>query len=154
MVNHLPFLAAVATQVHLCSSAFTDTRPAHWALLSSWYYSQAEAKPGYPAQGSILPQPVPDGFSDHVSKTITRVSLGAEHRSSGTANDDAPCRWVMWMHGGSYCAGAQYAPDSGAGGRVHVIPTSDRFLPHVDFQGQLDDCADAYNGCRANLAEC
>ena len=109
----------------------------------------------YPLQESLLPNACPRDFQDLVYKEGTPIgSLELRLWQSTSSGSRAP--WVMWIHGGAFCAGSHYAPPSwvipGFRGRgYHVVSVGYRLGPQAKIDDALSDCIDAQKWCRANL---
>ncbi|KAI9633337.1 Alpha/Beta hydrolase protein [Dioszegia hungarica] len=98
---------------------------------------------------------VPPHFTDHTYATKHGVALDLRIFPSQTPSS-TPAPWVLYTHGGAFAAGKHYLPNAwvvpGFRSRgVHVVSVAYRLIPHVDLQGSLDDCVDAWKWCRENL---
>lgn len=117
--------------------------------------SESRSRPDYTKQESLLPQSVPRDFSDHVFATKHGISLALRLWPAPKSSPSTP--WILWTHGGAYCAGAHYAPPSWVlpalrGIAVHVITCAYRLGPQAGFEEMVEDCVDAFKWCRLHLA--
>ncbi|ORX36657.1 Alpha/Beta hydrolase protein [Kockovaella imperatae] len=103
---------------------------------------------------------IPDDFSDHVFATKHSVPLWLRvyPAPSSSSTSKGPKPWLLWIHGGAYCSGQHYQlrnwilPLFHARG-YHVVANAYRFMPYVDMEDMVQDCQDAFEWCRANLAD-